>query len=60
MTVAFERDADDLRLIMQHYLDPAIKIAFTANKATVPIYSTKSSITNEPVHVFSGVTSVVS
>ena len=21
MTVAFERDADDLRLIMQHYLD---------------------------------------
>ena len=34
----FERDAEDLGLIMRHYLDAAIKLAFTANKETASIY----------------------
>ena len=60
MTVAFERDAEIFGLIMNTIWMPVIKIAFTANKATASIYSMKSSITNEPARVFSGVTSVVS
>ena len=54
----FERDAQDLGVIMRNYLAVGNEDRITTSKATASIYSMKNSITKEPARVFLAATSV--